>query len=68
MKRHIQKHLKDAEDAIYDILGDKKENLLFAKDELQAVLDDPEADEEATNKAKELMHQVIDDLAEIDYC
>ena len=68
MKKHIQKHLKNAEDSIYDLFGEKRDNLMYAKDELQAVLDDPEADDEAKGKAKEMMHQVIDQLAEIDYC
>lgn len=68
MKKHIQKHLKNAEDSIYDLFGEKRDNLVYAKEELQAVLDDPEADEEAKSKAKEMMHQVIDELAEIDYC
>ena len=68
MKKHIKKHLKNAEDSIYDLFGDKKKNLLYAKDELKAVLDDSEADDEAKSEAKEMMHQVIDQLAEIDYC
>jgi hypothetical protein len=65
MKRSIQKLFKSADDALMpiDCGGDPK----FAKECLQQILDSPDATEEDKAQARSMMHQAIDEAANLEF-
>ena len=65
MKRSIQKLFKAADEALMpvDCGGDP----VFAKECLQQILDSEDATEEDKNEARSMMHQAIDEAANLEF-